>query len=105
MPPCAWQDAVRKANVVAVGNVTILKLTRDVFHAQLGDLEGLVAENFKRKVLALSPTLALALALILLLDGAALLAMAVLTCTCTCGCSVLAVAAPTMAVLTRCSRA
>jgi len=44
-------DAVRKANVVAVGNVTILKLTRDVFHAQLGDLEGLVAENFKRKVL------------------------------------------------------
>jgi CRP-like cAMP-binding protein len=44
-------DAVRKANVVAVGNVTILKLTRDVFHEQLGDLEGLVADNFKRKVL------------------------------------------------------
>ena len=37
--------------MVAVGNVTILKLTRDVFHEQLGDLEGLVAENFKRKVL------------------------------------------------------
>ena len=44
-------DAVRKANVVAVGNVTVFKLTRDVFHEQLGDLEGLVADNFKRKVL------------------------------------------------------
>ena len=44
-------DAVRKANVVAVGSVTILKLSRDVFHEQLGDLESLVAENFKRKVL------------------------------------------------------
>ena len=27
------------------------KLTRDVFHEQLGDLEGLVADNFKRKVI------------------------------------------------------
>ena len=44
-------SAVRKANVVAVGNVTVFKLTRDVFHEQLGDLEGLVADNFKRKVL------------------------------------------------------
>jgi len=45
------QDAVRKANVVAVGKVTILKLTRAAFLEQLGDLSEVVAENFKRKVL------------------------------------------------------
>jgi cGMP-dependent protein kinase len=45
------QDAVRKANVVAVGKVTILKLTRAAFLEQLGDLAEVVAENFKRKVL------------------------------------------------------
>ena len=42
---------MRKANVVAVGKVTILKLTRAAFLEQLGDLSEVVAENFKRKVL------------------------------------------------------
>jgi cGMP-dependent protein kinase len=45
------QDAVRKANVVAVGKVKILKLTRAAFLEQLGDLSDVVADNFKRKVL------------------------------------------------------
>lgn len=45
------QDAVRKANVVAVGDCTILKLTRATFLEQLGDLADVVAENFKHKVL------------------------------------------------------
>jgi len=45
------EDAVRKANVVAVGNTNILKLTRAVFLEQLGDLAEVVADNFKRKVL------------------------------------------------------
>ena len=45
------KDAVRKANVVAVGDCTILKLTRTTFLEQLGDLADIVAENFKHKVL------------------------------------------------------
>ena len=42
---------MRKANVVAVGKVKILKLTRATFLEQLGDLSDVVADNFKRKVL------------------------------------------------------
>jgi hypothetical protein len=45
------QDKTRKANVVAVGNVKVLKLTRATFIEQLGDLSEVVADNFKRKVL------------------------------------------------------
>jgi len=45
------QDATRKANVVAVGNVKVLKLTRTTFLEQVGDLAEVVADNFKRKVL------------------------------------------------------
>ena len=40
---------MRKANVVAVGKVKILKLTRKAFLEQLGNLADVVAENFKRK--------------------------------------------------------
>jgi cGMP-dependent protein kinase len=45
------EDKTRKANVVAVGNVKVLKLTRATFIEQLGDLSEVVADNFKRKVL------------------------------------------------------
>ena len=46
---CAPQ--VRKANVVAVGPVTVLKLTAEKFKEQLGELTELTAKNFKRKIL------------------------------------------------------
>jgi cGMP-dependent protein kinase len=45
------KDAVRKANVVAVGKTVMLKLSRDNFLEQLGPLTELIAHNFKRKVL------------------------------------------------------
>ena len=50
---------MRKANVVAVGKVKILKLTRKAFLEQLGNLADVVAENFKRKAsgAAAPPTL------------------------------------------------
>ena len=44
------KDAVRKANVVAVGKTVMLKLSRDNFLEQLGPLTELIAHNFKRKV-------------------------------------------------------
>jgi len=44
-------NAVRKANVVAVASVTVLKLTAAVFKEQLGSLSDVVAYNFKRKVM------------------------------------------------------
>ena len=44
-------EHVRKANVVAVGKVKVLKLTRETFLDQCGELETLVTTNFKRKVL------------------------------------------------------
>jgi len=44
-------DAMRKANVVAVGKCKVLKLLRDTFLENCGSLENLVANNFKRKVL------------------------------------------------------
>ena len=44
-------DAVRKANIVAVGNAVVLKLTANAFKEQLGDLTEIVAYNFKRKVM------------------------------------------------------
>jgi len=45
------EDAVRKANVVAVGPVTVLKLTAQAFKEQLGNLQDIINQNFKRKVL------------------------------------------------------
>jgi len=45
------EDAVRKANVVAVGPVRVLKLTAKVFKEHLGSLSEVVAYNFKRKVM------------------------------------------------------
>jgi len=44
-------DPVRKANVVAVGNVRVLKLTAAVFLEQLGELAEVATKNFKRKVM------------------------------------------------------
>ena len=44
-------NAVRKANIVAVGAVTVLKLTAGNFKDQLGDLREITAKNFKRKVM------------------------------------------------------
>ena len=44
-------DPVRKANVVAVGQTTLLRLTRDVVREQLGELADVVTANFKRKVM------------------------------------------------------
>jgi len=44
-------NAVRKANIVAVGTVRLLKLTAATFKEQLGDLGEVVARNFKRKVM------------------------------------------------------
>jgi CRP-like cAMP-binding protein len=44
-------DAVRKANVVAVGPVAVLKLTAQAFKEQVGNLNDLISRNFKRKVL------------------------------------------------------
>ena len=44
-------DAVRKANIVAVGTSVVLKLTAEAFKEQLGDLTEIVAYNFKRKVM------------------------------------------------------
>jgi len=45
------EDAVRKANVVAVGPVQVLKLTAQAFKEQLGNLQDIINQNFKRKVL------------------------------------------------------
>jgi len=44
-------DAVRKANIVAVGPTSVLKLTAKTFKEQLGSLSEIVAYNFKRKVM------------------------------------------------------
>ena len=49
-PRPSAKDAVRKANVVAVGKTVMLKLSRDNFLEQLGPLTELIAHNFKRKV-------------------------------------------------------
>jgi CRP-like cAMP-binding protein len=45
------EDAVRKANIVAVGDVTVLRLTAAVFKEEIGVLSDVVAYNFKRKVM------------------------------------------------------
>jgi cGMP-dependent protein kinase len=45
------EDAVRAANVVAVGKVKALRLTRAAFQAHLGELGDVISANFKRKVL------------------------------------------------------
>ena len=45
------EDAVRKANVVAVGPVAVLKLSAQAFKEQLGNLQDVINFNFKRKVL------------------------------------------------------
>lgn len=42
----------RQANVVAVGKVTALQLTRDSFTVLLGDLRELIKHNFNNKVLS-----------------------------------------------------
>jgi len=44
-------EKVRKANVVAVGDATILKLTAADFTECLGNLGDVVSKNFKRKVM------------------------------------------------------
>ena len=43
-------NAKRKANIVAVGNVALLKLSAGAFKEQLGSLTEVTAKNFKRKV-------------------------------------------------------
>jgi len=43
---------VRKANIVAVGNVSVLKLAADEFNNIIGDLKTLVEQNFKKTVMA-----------------------------------------------------
>lgn len=48
---CLQVDEVRKANVVAVGKVSALKLTADAFRDMLGELSDLLSYNFKRKVI------------------------------------------------------
>jgi len=45
-------DATRKANIVAVGEVTVLKLTAAAFKEQIGSLSDVVADTFKRKVMS-----------------------------------------------------
>ena len=44
------ENATRKANIVAIGPCTLLKLTAKVFKEQLGNLQELTAINFKRKL-------------------------------------------------------
>uniref|UniRef100_A0A7S0J4A9 cGMP-dependent protein kinase n=1 Tax=Calcidiscus leptoporus TaxID=127549 RepID=A0A7S0J4A9_9EUKA len=44
-------DAKRKANVVAVGKVTVLKLEATTFKSLLGDLSDVVSKNLKLKVM------------------------------------------------------
>jgi cGMP-dependent protein kinase len=44
-------DAVRQANVIAVGKVKVLRLTRKDFVETCGQLQDIVANSFKRKVL------------------------------------------------------
>ena len=46
------RDARRQANVVAVGAVTTLKLTRESFTMLLGELRDVMKHNFNHKVLA-----------------------------------------------------
>ena len=41
--------ATRKANIVAVGKVTLLKLSATAFKEQLGSLADVTAANIKRK--------------------------------------------------------
>lgn len=48
---CLQPDEVRKANVVAVGKVSTLKLTANAFKDMLGELSELLSYNFKRKVI------------------------------------------------------
>jgi len=43
---------VRKANIVAVGIVSVLKLAADEFNNIIGDLKTLVEQNFKKTVMA-----------------------------------------------------
>ena len=43
-------NATRKANVVAVGPVKVLRLTAAKFKEHLGSLQDVVGYNFKRKV-------------------------------------------------------
>merc|ERR1719440_908023 len=45
------EDAVRKANVVAVGPVVVLKLTAATFTDLMGSVADVIAYNFKRKQL------------------------------------------------------
>ena len=45
-------DQTRQANVVAVGPVTALRLTRESFTTLLGDLRDVMKHNFNHKVLA-----------------------------------------------------
>jgi len=45
------EDASRKAHIVAVGNVTVLRLTAATFKEHIGSLADVVADNFKRKVM------------------------------------------------------
>ena len=44
-------DAVRKANVVAVGEVVLLRLTANAFKRHVGVLADVIQENFKTKVM------------------------------------------------------
>ena len=44
--------ATRKANIVAVGTVTLLKLSAEAFKEQLGSLAEVTSKNFKRKVMS-----------------------------------------------------
>lgn len=45
-------DATRKANIVAVGDVQVLKLTAASFKEQIGSLSDVLADQFKRKVMS-----------------------------------------------------